>query len=344
MRLRLLGAAVVALLLAGGAARADGELHIFNWGDYTNPKLIDKFSKQYNVKITLDDYDSNETMLAKVRAGGTGYDVVVPSDYTVKIMIEEDMLAKTEPDQMENFKNIEPKFVDVYWDKGRHYTVPWQWGTTSFAVDTAVYKGDINTLALMFDPPPELQGRINVLDDMNSLFNAALRYLNLPRCNGNPEDLKKLYNLLTTAKKSWRTFDYDALGKMTSRDVDLTQVWNGYARRIRLQRPGVAYSFPKEGIEGWADNVAVLKDAKNMENAKLFQNFLMDPENAALISDFAKYQNAIVGSDKFMKQLDPDFTDSPEFKIPAGIEPEFVPPCSKEVTDKYNKIWTALKK
>jgi len=199
-------------------------------------------------------------------------------------------------------------------------------------------------LALMFDPPPELQGRINVLDDMNSLFNAGLRYLNLPRCNGNPEDLKKLYNLLTTAKKSWRTFDYDALGKMTSRDVDLTQVWNGYARRIRLQRPGVAYSFPKEGIEGWADNVAVLKDAKNMENAKLFQNFLMDPENAALISDFAKYQNAIVGSDKFMKQLDPDFTDSPEFKIPAGIEPEFVPPCSKEVTDKYNKIWTALKK
>ena len=166
MTLRLFGAAAVALLLAGGAARADGDLHIFNWGDYTNPKLIEKFQKQYNVKVTLDDYDSNETMLAKVRAGGTGYDVVVPSDYTVKIMIEEDMLAKTEPDQMENFKNVNPKFVDIYWDKGRHYTVPWQWGTTSFVVDTAKYKGDINTLALMFNPPPELQGRINVLDDM----------------------------------------------------------------------------------------------------------------------------------------------------------------------------------
>src|SRR5262245_25277812 len=100
MKLRLLGAAAVALLVAGGVARADGELHIFNWGDYTNPKLIDKFEKQYNVKVTLDDYDSNETMLAKVRTGGTGYDVVVPSDYTVKIMVEEDMLAKTEPNQM----------------------------------------------------------------------------------------------------------------------------------------------------------------------------------------------------------------------------------------------------
>jgi spermidine/putrescine transport system substrate-binding protein len=81
-----------------------------------------------------------------------------------------------------------------------------------------------------------------------------------------------------------------------------------------------------------------------MENAKLWQNFIMDPENAALISDFAKYSNGILGSDTYMKQLDPDFADSPEFKIPAGLEPEFVPPCSKEVTDKYNKIWTALKK
>ena len=118
MNLRLLGAAVVALMLAGGAARADGELHIFNWGDYTSPKLIENFQKQYNVKVTIDDYDSNETMLAKVRAGATGYDIVVPSDYMVKIMIEEDMLAKTEPNQMENFKNVDPKWVNVYWDSG----------------------------------------------------------------------------------------------------------------------------------------------------------------------------------------------------------------------------------
>ncbi|MFZ5791452.1 MAG: extracellular solute-binding protein [Pseudomonadota bacterium] len=344
MKLRWLGAALAALLLAGGTARADGELHIFNWGDYTNPKLIEKFEKTYNVKVTLDDYDSNETMLAKVRAGGTGYDIVVPSDYTVKIMIEEGMLAKTEPNKMPNFKNVNPKFVDIYWDPGRNYTVPWQWGTTSFAVDTAKYKGDINTYALMFDPPPELQGRINVLDDMNSLFNAGLRYLGLPRCNGNPADLKKLRDLLVNAKKSWRTFDYDTIGKMTAGDVDLTQTWNGAARRIRLQRPTVAYAFPKEGIEGWMDNVAVLKDAPNIENAKLFQNFIMDPENAALISDFAKYSNAILGSETYMAQMDPEFADSPEFKIPAGLEPEFVPPCPKEVTDKYNKLWTELKK
>ena len=92
-------------------------------------------------------------MLAKVRAGGTGYDIVVPSDYTVKIMIEEGMLAETQPNQMPNFKNVNPQFVDIYWDKGRNYTVPWQCGTTAFDVNTAKYKGDINTYAILFDPP-----------------------------------------------------------------------------------------------------------------------------------------------------------------------------------------------
>jgi spermidine/putrescine transport system substrate-binding protein len=345
MKLVLLGAAAAALLLAAGTARADGELHIFNWGDDTNPKLVEKFEKQYNLKVTLDSYDSNETMLAKVRAGGSGYDIVVPSDYAVKIMIEEGMLAKTEPNKMANFKNINPKFIDVYWDPGRNYSVPWQTGYTAFTVDTAKYKGDINTLALMFDPPPELAGRINVLDDMNSLFNAGLRYLGLPRCNGNPEDLKKLYDLLTKAKASWRTFDYDTFGKLTSGDVDLSQNWNGYSWRARQQRPSLAFAWPKEGIEGFMDNVTVLKDAPNLENAKLFQNFIMDPENAALITEFARYRDGIVGSDKYLAQLDPEFAKAPEINPPPSApEPEFVPPCPKEVTDKYNKIWTALKK
>jgi len=91
----------------------------------------------------------------------------------VQIMIEQDLLARIEPAEMENFKNMDPKWVDVWWDEGRHYSVPWQWGSTSFTVDSEVYSGDINTLALMFDPPEELKGRINVLNDMNDVINAG---------------------------------------------------------------------------------------------------------------------------------------------------------------------------
>jgi len=141
----------------------------------------------------------------------------------------------------------------------------------------------VNSLKMMFDPPKELQGRINMLDDMNDVINAGLRYLGLPRCNSNPEDLKKVNALLQQAKPYWRTMSYDTITKTVSKDVDLSQVWNGAAMRARLQRPTMHFVFPKEGATKWMDNVAVLKGAANMDNAKLFQDFIMDPENAALI-------------------------------------------------------------
>ncbi len=335
-------AAAAGLALGTTQAAADGELHIYNWGNYTNPKLIEKFEAAYNVKVTLDGYDSNETMLAKVKSGGTGYDIVVPGDYMIAIMIKEDLLERTEPNQMSNFGNVDPKWVDVYWDSGRHYSVPWQWGTTSFTVDTEVYGGDVDTLALMFDPPPELRGRINMLNDINDVINAGLRFLGYPRCNNNKAQLKELTQMLLKAKEQWRTMDYSTIEKLTSKDVDLSQNWNGAAMRARKQRPSLRYAYPKEGFTGWMDNVAVLKGAPNVENAKLFMNFIMKPENAGLISNFARYANGIVGGEKFM---DPEMVAAPEIIMPAGAPaPEFVPPCEQDVVELYNKIWTTLKK
>lgn len=149
----------VVLLAWAGAASADGELNIYNWGNYTNPDLIKKFEQAYNVKVTLTDYDSNDTALAKVKAGGHGFDIVVPSATYVPIYLKEGLLLETRPDKMDNFKNVDSRWIDVNWDPGRHYTVPWQWGTTGVIVDTSVYKGDINTSAIFLDPPPERWAR-----------------------------------------------------------------------------------------------------------------------------------------------------------------------------------------
>ncbi|MDO5757092.1 MAG: extracellular solute-binding protein [Rhodobacterales bacterium] len=336
-----LAATVAAAALMAGPALAEGKLNIYNWGNYTNPKLIDKFEKEFNVEVTQDDYDSNEIMLAKVREGGSGYDIVVPSDSTVPVMIEQGLLAEVKPNEMENYSNIDPRWIDVYWDEGRNYTVPWQWGTTSFTVDTAVFDGDINTLALMFDPPEVLKGRINMLNDMGEVINAALRYKGYDRCNSNMDELRDVTELLLSAKKNWRTMDYATIEKLTSGDVDLSQSYNGAAIRSRAQRPTLQYAYPKEGFTGWMDNVAVLSDAPNMENAKLFVNFIMAPENAAMISNFARYANGIQGSEEFM---DEDIRDAPELILPDDApDPDFVHPCPQEVTDLYNRIWTKLK-
>src|SRR5262245_4310364 len=166
--------AAAAVVLAATAARAEGELHIYNWGDYTNPDLIKKFEQAYNVKVTVTDYDSNDTALAKIRAGGHGFDTVVPSAQFVPVWLNEGPLLASRPDLMENFKNMDSKRVDVYFDPGRHYTVPWQWGTTGVIVNTKYYKGDPNTSAIFIDPPDELKGKVNVVPEMMDVMQLAV--------------------------------------------------------------------------------------------------------------------------------------------------------------------------
>ena len=117
------------MLAGAGTAHAEGELNIFNWGNYTSPEMIKKFEEKYKVKVTVTDYDSNDTALAKVRAGGHGFDIVVPSANFMPIWIKEGLLLESRPDQMENFKNVDERWVNVDWDPGRRYSVPWQWGT-----------------------------------------------------------------------------------------------------------------------------------------------------------------------------------------------------------------------
>src|SRR6185312_17534482 len=206
-KLTAVTAAIAMIGLAGNAA-AEGELNIYNWGDYTNPELIKKFEDAYKVKVTITDYDSNDTALAKVRAGGHGFDIVVPSASFVPVWIEEGLLLETRPDQMENFKNMDPKWVDVPFDPGRHYTVPWQWGTTGILLNTKYSKADPNTSAIFLDPPDELKGKINVVPEMADVMNLAIQYVGGEWCTDDKTVLKKARDTLMNAKQYWMSMDY----------------------------------------------------------------------------------------------------------------------------------------
>src|SRR4051794_10617609 len=219
MNWKLTTAALALALATTGWARADGELNIYNWGNYTSPDMIKKFEDAYKVKVTITDYDSNDTALAKIKAGAHGFDIVVPSSNYVQIFIKEGLLLESRPDQMANFKNVDPRWVNVDFDPGRHYTVPWQWGTTGVSVNTDLYKGDINTWAVVFDPPAELKGKVNVVPEMNDVIAAALWYKGYPQCNSDKAQLKEVSEVLVAAKKDWISMEYGTIEKYAKGDI-----------------------------------------------------------------------------------------------------------------------------
>ncbi len=331
------------LLLCSGAALAAGELNFFNWGNYTNPKLIEKFEKETGIKVTITDYDSNDTALAKVRAGGHGFDLAVPSHNYVPIWISEGLLANPRVDQMENFKYVDDQWRNPDWDPGRQYSAPWQWGSVGIVVDTSVYKGDINTLSVILDPPPELIGKINVAPEMLDVINSTVRYVGGEVCTTDKTVLRKVRDKLVEAKPKWKSMDYGIIEKFAGRDLAASLYWNGAAFRARLKNPDVRYGYPREGYGLWADAVVLLKDAKNVENAKKFLNFIMHPENAALISEFARYANSIKGSEKYMPA---DMATATEIVVPDEFKSAgtFYPTCPPEAQKMYTAIWTELQK
>ncbi|MBN9254752.1 MULTISPECIES: extracellular solute-binding protein [unclassified Mesorhizobium] len=344
MKRKTMAAAIGLTLLAStGLARADGVLNIYNWGNYTSPDVIKKFEEKYNVKVTITDYDSNDTALAKVRQGGTGYDIAVPSQTFVPIWIKEGLVLETDPGKMENFKNVAPEWANPDFDPGRKYTVPWAWGTIGVVVNTDAYKGPANSWGIIFNTPDELKGKVNVVPEMNDVIFAALKYLGAAQCTDDKAVLKKVRDLLVAAKPNWIAMEYNTIEKMGAGDFKATSDWNGSALRQRLANPAIHFNYPKEGYGLWSDNVVVLKEAKNVENAKLFQNFIMDPEVAAGLSAFHRYANGIAGSDKYMPA---DMKDAPEVVIPADVKPlgELQRLCSPETQDLYTKIWTELQK
>ena len=189
-----------------------------------------------------------------MKAGALGsYDVAVPGDYMVEIMAGEGLLDSFETGELSNFGNIEEQWVDVSFDPGRQHSIPYQWGSTSFAVNRDVYDGDINTTAILFDPPDALKGKINMLDSQGEVMLMASLHLGIPQCSNDREQLKALDAMLQGAKEHWASFGSDiAKDVLVSGDAAVGQIYNGFSAKAREEGANIEYAYPKEATwSGW---------------------------------------------------------------------------------------------
>ena len=332
--------------VTGSAAmsQAAGKLSIYHWFDYISQELLDEFSAETGIEVTIDTYTSNEAMLASLKAGKLGtYDIAVPSDYMVQIMIREGMLDEIGPGELTNAGNIEAKWMAVPYDPGRKYSIPYQWGTTSFAVNRDVYAGDINTTAILFDPPEVLRGKINVLDSQAEVLAMASLHLGIPQCVADREKLDALDALLQNAKPHWASFGSDtAKDALISGTAAASMIYNSLSIQARTAGANIEYAYPREGYIRWMDNVVLLKDAPNRENAIAFMDFLLVPENIAAVSNYVRSAAGVAGATDL---IDETLKASPEFAPPADApQGTFVAVCDPKTQAAYDAIWARLKK
>jgi len=344
--IRIAAASMASVTLAFGpsAASADGDLVIYHWFEYIPQELLDKFTEMTGIEITMDTYDSNEAMLASLKAGGMGtYDVAVPGDYMVSIMLNEGLLDSIAEGELSNKGNISPEWADPSFDPGRSHSIPYQWGSTSFMVDTAVYDGDIDTTDILFNPPAELSGKINMLDSQGEVLAMAALHLGIPQCSRDREQLRALNAMLQDAKGHWASFNSDTAKEvLVSGDVAVGQIYDGFGAKARGERASLKYAFPTQGYVAWMDNVVLLKDAPNRENALAFMDFLLEPENIAAVSNFARYGSGLTGVEPF---LDMELATLPEANPPSSAgSAVFIEVCDEQTQAVYDQIWTNLKK
>lgn len=342
--MKFLTSTAMALALTAGAAAAEGDLVIYHWFEYMPQELLNKFTAETGINVTMDTYDSNEALLASLKAGGMGtYDVAVPGDYMVAIMAGEGLLDTIGDGELANKGNISPEWANPSFDAGRKHSIPYQWGSTSFSVDTDAYTGDINTTDILFNPPAELSGKINMLDSQGEVMVMAALHMGIPQCSTDRDQLKALNDMLQGAKKHWASFNSDTAKEvLVSGDAAAGMIYDGFSAKARAEKASITYAFPTQGYVVWMDNVVLLKDAPNRDSAIKFMDFLLEPENIAAVSNFARYGLGVKGAESF---LDADLSTSPEANPHAAAGAgAFVQVCDEATQAVYDQIWTNLKK
>lgn len=317
-----------------------GEVHLYNWTDYIDPEQLKAFTAETGIEVILDGYDSNETLLAKIQSGATGYDVLVPSDYMVAQMIDLGLLENIGVNTFPNAGNIKDNLVDVYWDSGRSYSAPYMYGTTGIGCNFAAEPGCANITSWK-DYFTSGLDKMDSLKDQVEVVSAALRATGVPAadlCTTDKAKYAAAEELLAGFKPDVIESD-GGIERVIAGTSNVRHAWNGSVHRMTVEVPDVQFIYPSEGLNLWADNFVVPVGAPNLDNAKIFINWMMEPKNAAWASNFSGYDNGIKGSDEFM---DDALKSDPAVIVPADkvalLSP--TPNCGEEARDLYTQVFT----
>jgi spermidine/putrescine transport system substrate-binding protein len=263
-------------------------LNIYNWATYIAPEVLEEFQKTYKVKIKYDNFDSEDTLYAKLKPGNPGYDVIFPSDYMLRRMIKEEMLLPLDQSNIPNKKHLDPKFVNTPYDPGNRYSMPYQWGTMGIGYNIKATGGPVDSWSALFES--KYKNKVGLMDEMRGTLGMVLLYLGYSPSTTNPAEINKARDFLIQHKDNIKAFVADTGQDVLNQgEIDLTNEWSGDMFQVMQENPDLRYVIPKEGTTVYTDLMAIPKGAPHKKLAEQFINFILEPKIGATISNFIHY-------------------------------------------------------
>jgi putrescine transport system substrate-binding protein len=359
-------AMIAAIILAPmpTAAQKERVVNFYNWSDYIDPSVLEDFSKESGIKVRYDTFDSNDTLEAKLLAGKSGYDVVVPTAYFLARQITAGVFQKLDKAKLPNLVNAWPEIARrlAVYDRGNQYAVNYMWGTTGigYNVNAArkIFGSEAAAAAAMgswdavFDPEKIARFKdcgIHLLDSSDDIVSAALHFLDLDPNSSDPGDLEKAAALLTKIRPYVRKFhSSEYLNALASGEICFVVGFSGdikQAQKRAAEAKGavaIDYSIPKEGAQLWFDNLAIPRDAPDAAEAHALVDYLLRPEVAAKNTNYISYANGNLASQKFIdKAILDDRTIYPDDVTMAKL---YTITAHDQKTQRLiNRLWTRIK-
>lgn len=348
---KVVPAIMAVVVIAGGifySSKEDlsgtNQVIVYNWGEYLDPEVITLFEKETGINVVYEEFETNEIMYPKVQSGAIAYDVVCPSDYMIQRMIENDLLAELNFDNIPNIKNIGQEYFKQsrQFDSENKYSVPYCWGTVGILYNKTMVDEPIDSWSVLWDE--KYKDSILMQDSVRDAFAVALKYKGHSLNSTDLDELEEAKELLIKQKPLVQAYVIDQVrDKMIGNEAAIGAIYSGEAIYTQLENPNLEYVIPKEGSNVWIDSWVIPKNAKHKENAEAFINFLCRPDIAKMNFDYITYSTPNTAARELIE--DPAIRNS-KIAFPDASELER---CEtfQFLGDKndaiYNKLWREIK-
>ena len=328
---------------AASAKAASKQLYIYTWSGYTDQDLLNRFTKETGIKAVADVFDSNESMLARLQAGGGGaYSIIYPSDYMVRKMVELSLLTELDFSKLKGMDRLYPRFQNPIYDSGNKHSVPLSWGTTGLIYNTKKLKAAPEDWIYLWENQQQLSKRMTLLNDSREVIGAVLRMLGYSYNSTDENQIQQAYEKLVALKANLASFTTDSWRpQVLSGDLLLAMCYSADANEVMEENEDLQYVLPNSGSSLWTDTLVIPKTAPNPDGAYAWINFMLQPDVAAQMCERLSFATP---NQAAFNLLSAEVKENPSL-FPSESALQFcegIAPVSEALEEVYDRYWTKL--